>query len=531
MAKAAELWQRLIGAEQPVSESDRLLLEMQLKFVEARARFLQHDIRLTGMQSDLLSLEELAAQPDVSPESLQGGLRALLDLLDELNATRDLFREALLLVDQQKQLFEQDRRSPGSNGQVGNADDAGAKGIAEMLAEIQRRQQWAERLLTKANALKSTLADRSQTSLRSALTGRSQLPTGSEEWRQLWEHLADTPEAVFYQVTLSVKTAAQTVVQAESARWKLLVAAEVMLLLLTAWFGRLLERGIQTGSESEQGHFISQALLALLQVVRNNLVGIGLVAALLAALWITQVPQPGQGIVAALSLLWIGIKMFLSLVQSLLASLRLSAEQQRHAGVFTRLRWMVVGGGLLGSIVLLTHLSSLPADVSEALDRVFMLYLLLAFPVLLQLRQFLVALLSERYAQRLWFSTLRVATFLLPLALMGAGVLGLVGYLELAWAFAWYLGVFLLVMVGWQITRGVLSDVVVFLKNFAVTHSAYGLLWTQDIIAPLHRVAEVALFVAAWLVFLGFYGLQGEATVFDTLRLALAKSFFPLAAP
>ena len=523
LAKAAQLRERLMRAGDSLAESDRRWLETEMKLAETRARLLQHDIRLSGIENDLVSLEALVAQSDASPEELQDGLQALRDLLDEIKATQKLFDESRPLAERQKRLIEQRRRLMGAGDR---ADSAGEKGIGEMLVELQRRREWIAQLLTRANTLRSALAENYQISLHRALAALSHLPATRDEWRELLQHLADTPKAVFYQVTLSGKTAMQTVVQAEPTRWKLLVIAEVFLLGLTVWALRVLDRGIEAAFERESQRFVGQAFLALLRVLRSNLLGIGLVGGILMALWITQVPQPGQGIVAGLALLWIGIKTFLSLVHQLLASLRLSADRQQHSGLFTRLRWVVVVGGLLGSIVLLTHLSSLPADVRDALDRVFMLYLLLAFPVLLQLRHFLVDLLSERYAKRLWFSTLRVATFLLPLALLGTGLLGLAGYLTLAWAFAWHLGALLLVMVGWQMTRGLLSDLVVFMKNFAVTHSAYGLLWTQDIIAPLHRVLELLLFGIAWLVLLGVYGLEGDATLIDTLGHILEKPLF-----
>ena len=76
---------------------------------------------------------------------------------------------------------------------------------------------------------------------------------------------------------------------------------------------------------------------------------------------------------------------------------------------------------------------------------------------------------------------LRFGSLLLPLSLLGAAVLGLLGYLQLAWLVAGYLLIFIAagrLAVGAQPVERSSGGA----KNFAVTHSGYGLLWTQDII-------------------------------------------------
>jgi potassium efflux system protein len=523
LREAAELRNQLLQPSDSLSEAERRRLQGRIDVAALWARLLQHDIRLSSIESDLTRYRAEASREDAQPRTLRAALENLHALTDELRATQRLFEEGQPLAERQQRLMGQRPSSSESSGPLRATEQ---EAIEVFMAELEKRREWIEHQLASAQAIEASLQENYQASVRGALTMRSQLPQNQEQWQQLLEHLIDTPRAVLYQVTLSIQTAARTLINAEPVRWVGLSAGTFVLLWMTIWARRMLRRGGRAAAAWDITSFIGKASLALLNVIRKSLVEVALVTAILLLLWTAQVPQPGRDIIAALVLLWISIKLFLSLVHQLLASLPLTAKGRQHSALLGRLRWIVILGGILGSLTLLTHLSSLPEDVRDALDRLFMLYLVLAFPASLQLSGFISELLSEPYGHRLWFKTLRGVTVVLALALFVTGLLGLIGYLNLAWTFAWHLGVFLVVMVGWQIARGLLYDLVVFLKNFAVVHSQYGLLWTQDIIAPLHRVFELLLFLSAGLVLFALYGLEGDGNVIGTARESLETPLF-----
>jgi potassium efflux system protein len=76
--------------------------------------------------------------------------------------------------------------------------------------------------------------------------------------------------------------------------------------------------------------------------------------------------------------------------------------------------------------------------------------------------------------------------------------------------------------------RGLLGDMTVLLKNYAVIHSSYGLLWTQDVINPLHKMFRLVLFFAAWLVLFQLYGVSGESTLVSVVRIFFEYPLFTL---
>jgi len=134
--------------------------------------------------------------------------------------------------------------------------------------------------------------------------------------------------------------------------------------------------------------------------------------------------------------------------------------------------------------------------------------------------------LGALYGDRFWFLILRFFSLLLSLSLLGAAVLGLLGYLRLAWMVAGYLLIFVVVLVGWVLSRSLFNDLAVMLKNYAVTHSGYGLLWTQDIITPLHRILNLLLFIGAWVTLFWAYGWTGESAALASIWSFLEQPVF-----
>ena len=76
---------------------------------------------------------------------------------------------------------------------------------------------------------------------------------------------------------------------------------------------------------------------------------------------------------------------------------------------------MTLAGGVLGALVILSHLSELPPPALRILDQVLMGYWLAVCYPLLRIRHLLLEPLAERYAGQLWLGAMHLLTLLLPL--------------------------------------------------------------------------------------------------------------------
>ena len=523
--RATELSKQLEHERETLSEARRRLLETSIQVAETRTKLIELDIRLARIENDLAHLEGLANTSNAQPKELQEGLRQLQDLQSELRTTEDLFQRTMTLTEKQKQVIEQRKDLVGADKRAAAEE---VKILDEAITDLNQRQEQIQELLARAETIQASLEESYKISVSKDLLERRQLPATAEEWRQLVAGIIGAPRVIFYQVRLSVASAVETMADTTALRWMGLIALELGLFWLVMQARRALDGTIARASAGSDSYsFVSNLSLILFLLLRRNLLAAGLSAAVLIAVWIAQVPQPGLGIITILVLLWLAIKVPIDLARLLLASSRLPVEQ-RHPELYRQASGTLFIGGILAAMTILAHLSSLPEMVRDAFDRMFMLYLLLMFVLVLRVRHSLHARLAERYTGHHWFIILHLVTLLLPLPLLGAALLGLIGYLALAWAVAWHLVAFILVLVGWLIARALLNDLVVFLKNYAVSHSGYGLLWTQEIIKPLHRIVGVILFLGAWIVLFRAYGWDGESAITANLWEILERPLFTL---
>lgn len=504
LARAEELRERLAHEQGTLSEVDRRLLELQIRSAEAHGRLLvEQDLRLVWIKGELARLEGLLQQADVWPRPLQEGLGLLRTLQQELTAAESLFQRAMALAEQQIRVIEhaQGAADPTEHAKA-------AKAIGELVEGMKHRRAVIETQRTAAEDLKTRLEAAYEAGIGRDLWDRQPLPTTTTQWRQLLEGLIEAPRVLIHQVRLSLETAAAAMADSGALPWLGLVILELGLLGVMLWVRRGLERAVSRASAQESGLFLRDFSMILLLLLQRNLIGVGLTLALLLIVWAVQVPQPGLGIIVTLVLLWVGIKIPITLARLLFTSL---PPEQRHPRLYRQLSGGIWIGGFLAAITILAHLSVLDGIVSGFFDRLFMLYLLLMFILMLRLRGVLHEQFTSRDADRLGITSWRLPSLLLVMSLPIVALVGLVGYLNLAWAMAWHLGIFSLVLVAWLFVRSLLNDLAVWLKNYAVTHSAYALLWTQEVINPLHRLLKVILFLGFGVALFWVYGWYGES--------------------
>ncbi|NJN47463.1 MAG: hypothetical protein HC808_14415, partial [Candidatus Competibacteraceae bacterium] len=508
LERAAELRRRMQNDTDTLSEMRRLWLETSIQGAEDKSQLTQLDIRFAKTAEELSQVTALAERVDVEPKTLQKGLTDLLSLEALTQEAGDLLQRKIDLLAQQQQAIERREFSGSTDTRLKTET---VEIVRDLIAEFSRRLSLSQTQMERILALTQRLEQYYKERLNRDLFIRESLPLSAVELQQLLANVIHTPTVLFHQVRLSVEATLKTVVNTSALRWAMLAGLELALVWLVIVTRRSFKSSIANIKARQDESFFRTVVLTVLQLLRKNLLGIGLAVSLALMVWLFQVPQPGLTIIITLVFLWVGIKTPINLAWLLLASPQLPPDKQRPH-IYRQVFWTLLVGGILAAMTILAHVSALPKDVISVFDRLFMLYWLWAFFPAMRIRRLLVDLLADRYAGVIGFIIFRFATLLLPMSLLVAAGLGLVGYLNLAWSVAWHLMVFLVVLAGWLMVRGLLGDMTVLLKNYAVIHSSYGLLWTQDVINPLHKVFRLVLFLAAWMVLFRLYGLSGEST-------------------
>ena len=521
--RANVLKQRLAQERGVLSLAAWQRLETELRSVDEQINLLNLDRQLAESAATVARLREVLQNVAASASEL----RQSFDLVDGLQAQlqRDeaLLQQRTTLYEQQRQLIERRDKLTGVHRRL---RDEELQLIDRLLAEMNQRLGQTQDQLLQTRSIAAQLNEQYQQRLKQDLLTRKPYPGTAEAWRQLGQGLAAAPSTLFYQVRLSVEATVKALREAPPWQWLALAALEGLLIWLFVAARRGLRWAWRYFGEHQSGDsFIRQLISAVLLMARANLLGVSGAAALLLLLWMVDAPQPGRGILMTLALAWVGIRLPISLAWLLLASPKLPAEQ-RQLPLYRLLLWMLIGGGMLVALVILAHLSDLPDTVVSVFDRLFMLYWFWAFIPLGRIRRLIMSRLDAAYGDRLWLTTLRFGSLLLPLSLLGAAVLGLLGYPRLAWLVAGRLLIFIAVLVGALLLRSLLNDLAVALKNYAVTHSGYGLLWTQDVIAPLHRITNLLLWLGAGMTLFWAYGWTGESAVITSIWVFLERPLF-----
>jgi len=523
--RAAVLKQRLSQehGDQSLAAWRRQATELQT--VEEQINLLNMDRYLAETATVLARVKDLLQNPDAKLDDLQQGFDKTRKIIEDLDRFLELLQQKDNVYEQQRQVIER-REDSGFNRRL---RDEELKLVTQLLAELDQRIGQIQNQLVQAHSIAAQLDDYYDQRLRVNLFTRQPYPKTAEAWSQLLQELAVAPQVLGYQVRLSAESAIRALLDTTAFRWLGLAALEGGLIWLF-WVagGRLRQAMRYFGSQEASGvSFLQQLIGNILVLLWANLLGIGIPVALLVALWLVEVPQPGFGILMTLASLWIGIKLPISLAWLFLVSPRLP-DERRQPALYRQLFWILICGSLLVALVILAHLSDLPDAVVNTLDYLFMLYGFWAVVPVLRIRWLVIGQLSTVYGDRFWFVVLRYSSLLMPLSLLGAAMLGLLGYLQLAWLVAGHLLIFIAILIGWLVARSLLNDLVVALKNFAVTHSGYGLLWTQEVITPLHRIANLLLFLGAWVVLFRAYGWTGESAVIASIWAFLEQPLFTL---
>ncbi len=512
--RAAALKQRLTLERSALPLAAAQRLETELQTVEEQVNLLNRDRHLAETGAILGRLKDLLQESDADPETLQAALETINDVRDEVRRDLELLRQKTALYEQQRQVIEK-RDNLGSGNR--RLRDEELRLVNQLLTELNQRISQVQEQSEQADQIQTALDRHYRERLHQDLFTRKPFPSQAEAWQQL-QSLATVPQVLWYQVQLSVESAIKAMLAADVLRWIALLVLEGGLFWLLVMARRALRRAwlLFDGRASESGSFLRELTGHALLLAHSNLLGLGAAMAMSVLLWLVQAPQPGLSILLTLTWLWVGIKLPISLAWLILASPHLP-EPQRQPALYRQLLWTQVIGSLLIALVILAHLSDLPDSIVIAFERLFMLYWFWAVVPVLRIRRLVMDRLGTAYGDRFWFLILRFFSLSLPLSLLGAAVLGLLGYLRLAWMVAGYLLIFITVLVGWLISHSLLKDLSVALKNYAVTHSSYGLLWTQDVIKPLHRITNLLLFIGAWVMLFRAYGWTGQSAVLASI--------------
>lgn len=204
-------------------------------------------------------------------------------------------------------------------------------------------------------------------------------------------------------------------------------------------------------------------------------------------------------------------------------------DRQGHdIQLYHALEWCIVFAGGLAALTVLAHLMQISVYMTGFIDRLFLLVILIVSVSLLKNWKAIPFLLQPYVQRRYLQRALTILSALIPLVLMSTAIIGLVGYVVLAWRIGVAELKLLLVAIGWIVVRGVANDVMTWLSDIFIRRVSNGWLWTEAILKPLRRVINLLIFISMLGVLLWVYDFQQGSLLVSQIKKGLHYNLFTL---
>jgi potassium-dependent mechanosensitive channel len=275
------------------------------------------------------------------------------------------------------------------------------------------------------------------------------------------------------------------------------------ILLVSFVLRRVLRHVTQEKARSRfSGHLFDGALL----LFYRSLPQLAFVVLVLTSLSLMQVAFAQAKLLFNILLIWMIYRQAKGVARLILLE-RVSDNSEQETMLYRRLTWLFLMGAWSTGLMMVGQELPLSFLLQDIFNRLFMVFLLGVAWVLWESKDTFPALFHPWFhaKQRPVRHFGRLLGFLIPAVLLTTAVIGLVGYINLAWMLSRYQAYFLLVLTAYVLLRELLSDLLDLLSEWMVSKLHNGWLWVEAILKPLETWFHVGLGVlGVFVLFRGF---------------------------
>ncbi|MEN8178249.1 MAG: mechanosensitive ion channel domain-containing protein [Pseudomonadota bacterium] len=479
--------------ESTAPQAQRDLLETQLLEAEESIFIESNQLTLTQFLVRLERLDAVRLEQIPDLHSLKASSEELEQLQSQLASLEALLQSKLNLLMQRQEVISKRREldSGGSKEYVRSSDilkkllDA----FQDQAAESGQLAQLVKKRVQETDAVYLVQKKKS-------LTQRHRLPNTLENWDSLLKEVYSFP-GMLLQTSRNTLFSLWTALQQVD-----ITSGSVLLLLSLAWAGLCLSlvRFRRMQQPNQEDDFTHKASFVVAKLLQGNRFGLLLSGVLIIAAWLLDIVPPGPAVIVSIVGIWLGARITIDLSHWILKSpVGLPAQQpglHRLIVSFTALASISSLGLAFG------HMGLLSSELTDLVERAFMLLLLPPAYLALRIRALLMETVRDSKGKAYWVRLLGLTGFAIPLATLASAVLGISGYINLGWAVAAHLGLFLLVLTGWLIARGLVIDLARSSEDFLAQRSKRSAFWIKSLVEPLQFLARLILLLAAiWILF------------------------------
>jgi potassium-dependent mechanosensitive channel len=490
-------------------------LEVDVLVAQEQSNLTHLQIVLLNMQSQMAGLKQ-QMRNQMPTVNLNNNLNQATAIQEELMNVIDLTERKIDLLEKRGQL-EKTLMNKGVDSQAVYEEHE------EIITGLLTNYQNNLNDLNGFNEQVKAYIEACQIQLTKALSRRQGLPGFSVvEWEQFGHELLKMPILAIQATNALKDQLVYAYTRLTLTAIMIIIAIEVLWLWVWVMLRNLIIKSIENISQQKQT-IRNNIIHIFLRLVYRNLVGIFVLTAVSVLFWLSGLPVKSFAPIIYLAIVWFTFKFAVGLARLTLME-NIADAFGKDVILYKELKWAFWAGGLLTMLTVLAHQLPVSFQVTDFFNRLFMLFLLMTTIVLLRGWQVVPALL-EPYIDHKHLYLMRVVkllSFLIPFTVLSTAIIGILGYVDLAWAISRYEGVFLLVLSGYIIARGFLKDIMDSLSELFIGKLRNGWVWTQAVLRPLDKVFRIFLFLLALYILFYIYGWTGESPVVAKIKTILS---------
>lgn len=499
-------------------------IEFNIFEAEEKNNLLETELNTAKISNKLESLASEFNQK-LSLSTLSNLQHQIENLNDQIQVSNNLLQRKLNFLQDYIQLVDKDLKENGLNA---SQNQARLVRLKEIILSYQsllfRTKQLGEQVKAQQNLIGKQL--------KLQLANRQGLPGWNlNAWLALGKTIVQIPALTLEKITGLYEPIMSKLELISGWQWLIGLIGFIIWFALWLKLRRFLAVDRVRLQQRSRGFFSAQTVIVVLQLLQRHLTGIMLLAGLIGLLFLFNIPFKLFFLIFSLSIVCLIFSIVIQLAHILLLE-NTTDESGHDVKLYYRLRTTLLIGGIITLATILVNQLPVNYEVQDLFGRLFMLFLLVVALVLMKGWEVVPTLLEpyienkHAYLKRI----IRWLSFLIPFSLLTNALIGLIGYVELAWAIAHYQGLFLVALTAYLLLRGLLDELIRWASEQCIRRFRNGWLWSQALLKPFHQVLKLILLVLSVMGLFALYGWGGDHTLLININVnkLLATKLFAI---
>lgn len=356
-----------------------------------------------------------------------------------------------------------------------------------------------------------------QSQLKKLISSRQSLAEYNlNSWPIILNKLIDIPNLTYkYLKTLTLKVY-------DSYSWLDTIPTFVLWTLLTLVFGifYLLNRFLKSlSSDKERSRLTGYLYDGVLTIIQRNIPYICIFTMLWITLYLTNISYANYQLLFNLIAVWFTFRILILIARLVLLE-RISDSSGKDVKLYYRLKWLLLFGGWTTAFMVFGHIYPLSLLLQDIFNRLFMLFILTVSLVAWKSKDVIPYLLRPllKSKKRYFKNAISLLVVLIPITLFTTGIIGLLGFINLAWTMSRYQAYILIVLVGYILIRGLLFDALELFSEWMISSLENGWLWIEVFLKPLDGILRILMFLLSVFVLFQLFGWHSDSLVITSIE-------------